>query len=302
MKRITKSIFTEDQFSVPPVLRGCNPSYVTTLDGIVVVDGPMHPVDSIRWRNEFIAKGWEIKYIINTHHHVDHITANAFLPGAIIAHRDVRDMFDPSVPAELAVAADRVAELENTKYPMVAYTRILLCEREEINKVLLEDYIPRRPTITFNDELTLHSGEHSFECYHMPGHTPSHIGVYCPEEKVFFAGDNFTTKTQPSLAHSLPLEWVESLKRMEAMDIDIVVPGHGEVCDKSAISEFRRFIEICIEMVQDAIKNGMTREQAADKINFEDLYPGKGGPEAVHPGVNMQRRNVLRLFDVLSKK
>ncbi|MFC2009867.1 MBL fold metallo-hydrolase [Chloroflexota bacterium] len=300
MKQITRNIFTEDQFSVPPALRGCNPSYVTTSDGIVVVDGPMHPIDSIRWRNEFLAKCWEVKYIINTHHHVDHITGNAFLPGAIISHQGVFDMFDPNIPAALAVAADRVEEIENTEYPLAAYTKLLLGEREEINYTLLEGYKPRRPTITFNDELTLYSGEHSFKCYHMPGHTPSHIGVYCPEEKVFFAGDNFTTKTQASLAHCLPLEWVESLKKVEAMDINLVVPGHGEVCEKSIIPEFRHFIETCIEMVQDALKKGMSKEETADDLNFENLYPGGGGAEAVHPGAKMQRRNVLRLYEVLS--
>ncbi|GAH22509.1 unnamed protein product, partial [marine sediment metagenome] len=79
-----------------------------------------------------------------------------------------------------------------------------------------------------------------------------------------FAGDNFTNASQPSLAQSLPLKWVESLKRIEAMDIDMVVPGHGKVCGKSEVREFRLFIEKCIDMVREAIRQGVSKEEAAD--------------------------------------
>ena len=79
------------------------------------------------------------------------------------------------------------------------------------------------------------------------------------------------------------------------MDIDYVVPGHGEVCGLKEVTEFRQFIETCIDMVRNAIKTGMTSEEAAASISFENLYP------AVHPGPQQQRFNVLWLYKVLSE-
>ena len=67
------------------------------------------------------------------------------------------------------------------------------------------------------------------------------------------------------------------------------------------VREFRLFIQKCIDIIREAIKQGMSKEEAADKISFEELYPGKHGGSAVHPGPAMQRRNVLRLYEMLSK-
>ena len=106
--------------------------------------------------------------------------------------------------------------------------------------------------------------------------------------------------TQPSLAHCSPLEWVSSLKRIEGMEVDTVVPGHGEMCGLKEVAIFRQFIENCIEMTQSAIREGKDRDQVADSVSFEGLYPGELCRRAVHPGIAMQRRNVLRLYEMLS--
>ena len=75
----------------------------------------------------------------------------------------------------------------------------------------------------------------------------------------------------------------------------MVVPGHGEVCGKREVREFRLFIQKCIDIVREAIKQGMSKEKAAENISFEELYP------AIHPGPEQQRFNVLRLYEMLSK-
>ncbi|MFC1916678.1 MBL fold metallo-hydrolase, partial [Chloroflexota bacterium] len=158
-----------------------------------------------------------------------------------------------------------------------------------------KNYQPKAPTLTFSERCSLHVGNHTFELFYLPGHTESNIGIYLLPEKVFFSGDNVTSKTQPSLDKSFPLDWVESLKKIEAFDIDFIVPGHGEVCDREEARRFHLFLQQCIGMITDAIKKGMTIGEAADKLSFEDLYPGKGTGFAVHPGPEQQRRNVFRL-------
>jgi len=292
MKQITANCYVEDRFSLPPRYRGCNPGFVTTSEGIVMLDTPMLPTDAVEWRDE-IAKRGEVRYIINTHHHVDHITGNAFFPGTVVSHEEVKELF--TAPIARVSASERIEEAVKAGLDIVGYIHRIIKEFDPEGLLLLEGYQFKAPTITFSERLTLYVGEHTFELIHTPGHTSGHISVYIPQERVFFAGDNVTNEAQPSFAHSLPLEWVKSLKKIEAMDVDVVVSGHGKVCGKSEVREFRSFIEKCIDMVREAIKQGMSKEEAADRISFEEFYP------PVHPGPEMQRMNVLRLYEMLSK-
>jgi len=300
MKKISANIHVEDQFSVPPLCRGANWGFLITTEGIVMFDTPMVPRTAVKWRDEIAQKG-DIHYIVNTHHHVDHTTGNFFFPGRVVAHEGTREAF--FAPLATVAGSERVDEAIKIGQGTLGYIRLLVGEHDPESLPLMakEKYKVKAPAIVFSEKLHLYVGEHEIELVHLPGHTGGHIGVYIPQEKVFFAGDNFCSGTQPSLAHSFPLEWVESLRRIEAMDIDVVVPGHGEISDLREVARFRQFVEKCIEMTREAIDRGMTKEEAADRISFEELYPGERCRRAVHPGTAMQRRNVLRLYEMVSK-
>src|SRR5262249_61021687 len=67
---------------------------------------------------------------------------------------------------------------------------------------LLEGYRPNAPTITFQKEMTLHVGNHTFRMVHMPGHTPYQAAVVVEEEGVAFTSGNTCCKVQTSLQES----------------------------------------------------------------------------------------------------
>ena len=298
MKKITANVYIEDRFSVPPRYRGCNPGFIVTAEGIVMIDTPMMPHDAVKWREEISPKG-PVRYIINTHHHIDHTTGNFFFAGTVVSHQGVRESFHGPVKSVMNIKPGE--EATKAGQGPIKNIRLLVKEYDPEGLPLLENFSLRAPTVTFTERLVLYVGEQTVELIHQPGHTSSHIGVYVPREKVFFAGDNFTNRTQPSLAYCMPLAWIESLKTIESLDIDVVVPGHGEACEKSEVRRFRLFIEECVDMVKEAIQKGMTPEQAADKLSFEPLYPEDRSALPVHPGAEQQRRNVRQLYDVLSK-
>ena len=215
MEQISTNVYAETGFG------GCNPGFVTTKEGIVMIDSPQIPSDAIRWRDEIKAKG-EILYIINTEPHRDHIAGNFFFPGTIIAHQGTREEISTFTEDSII---DRIKNVRPEDLP------------------LMEGYFLKKPDITFSDKLTVYLGDHSFELISLPGHTVSQIAVYIPQEKVVFTGDNIFHKVQTWFKEAVPYEWLESLKKIALLDADVIVPGHGKVCDRSYIKEQTSFIE-----------------------------------------------------------
>src|SRR5512139_807289 len=107
MKQITAYVHAEDQWSVPPNCRGSNWGYLVTSDGVVMLDSPMVPRTAVKWRAE-IAKRGQVRYTINTHHHVDHVTGNFFFAGPVVAHEKARDAF--FAPIASVAGSERVEE------------------------------------------------------------------------------------------------------------------------------------------------------------------------------------------------
>ena len=92
MQKITPNVYLGTKFSTPPISRGCNPSFVVTSEGIVMVDSPMYPTYAVKWRDE-IARIGEVRYIINTGYHPDHISGNYFYSGVVVSHQGAREKF-----------------------------------------------------------------------------------------------------------------------------------------------------------------------------------------------------------------
>ena len=59
MEQVTPNVFTNTK------LRGCNPSFVVTSDGVVVIDTPQLPTRAVAMRAEAESHG-PIRYLINT--------------------------------------------------------------------------------------------------------------------------------------------------------------------------------------------------------------------------------------------
>ena len=125
------------------------------------------------------------------------------------------------------------------------------------------------------------------------------MAVYIPEERVVFTSDNVVGKVQAWLHQAVPYEWLESLKRIGELEADVLVPGHGGICDRGYIPEMSAFIQAWIDAVTEAIDKGMSLEEAQDKVSLLDRYPMEAGNEPM--GEMVQRMNVARLYEVLKK-
>ena len=270
MQQVTANVYVETGF------RGCNPGFVTTNEGIVMIDSPQNPSDVMTWKGHLKGKG-EVLYLINTEPHVDHVAGNFFFPGTVIAHQGFEEALS-------SLTVEGIKEWVGTGDPA--------------GLPLMEGYYLKRPSLTFSERFFLYLGDHTFEAIHLPGHTASQTAVYIPRERVVFTGDNIFHRCQAFFHEAYPVEWLESLKRIEQLDVDVIVPGHGDVCDRSYIKEQASFIEEWMDAVREAIRQGLSKEEAQERISFLDRYPMDIGIEALGPEV--QRWNVARLYDLLA--
>lgn len=281
MEQITPNVFVETK------IRGSNPGYVTTSDGVVVIDTPQLPSRAVAMRAEAEANG-PVRYLINTEHHVDHIFGNYYFKGAgqVVHHQGVYDNFMTVYP-----------ELDPFEYAREALPddpegAHLFPEREEYYRD------PNKGQIVFTGDLTLRLGDHTFNLLHTPGHTPGQIAVHIPEERLVFTGDTVFSDCQTWLMTSDVDQWLAALDRVRALDVDIVVPGHGPVTDLAYINTQRAVLLEWKTAVADAIARGWSRDETVERVNFAERYPVDVGQEYMMEYI--QTLNAGSLYDKLT--
>lgn len=269
MQQISENVYVETDF------RGCNTGFITTAEGVVVIDTPMIPSEAKKWSDE-AAKYGPIRYVINTEPHLDHFAGNCYFNGIIIGHEGTR----------AAVLAASLEELKNM-------LKIISPESQPEN----EGFSYRAPVVTLSERLTIYLGEHTIQLIHMPGHSPYQVAVYVPEEKVVFTSDNVSGE-MPFFRQALPYEWLDSLKRLQQLDVDKVIPGHGDIGDKNYFSEMISVVNMWMDVVASAIDKGMSLEETQGKTTFPDKYPSLASDAHM---VQVKNMNIARLFEVLKR-
>jgi cyclase len=257
MERVTQAIFTDT------TLRGCNPSYVVTTDGVVVIDTPQLPTRAVAMRAEAETHG-PIRYLINTEHHVDHIFGNYFFKGAgaVVEHQALFDNFmvvtpdlDPYEYAKEAIPTDDPAGAAIFPDRGTYYAN------------------PNKGSIVFSGDLTLRVGDKTFQILHTPGHTPGQVAVFVPEDRVVFTGDTIFSGCQTWLMTSDVDRWITALGRIAALDVAHVVPGHGPVTTPDYLAVQRSNLLDWKAAVAAAVAQGWSRMETIERVSFADRYP-----------------------------
>ncbi len=271
MRQLTANVFIETG------QRGSNHGLVTTSDGLVLIDGPFKPSDALRLKAEIEPRG-RLRYIINTEPHGDHWTANAFFDVPAIAHEGVRTRI---LGTDLAEHVARVGTFGPDE------------------PKLLEGYRPNAPIITFQKEMTLHVGNHTFRMVHMPGHSPYQAAVIVEEEGAVFTSDNIFCKVQTWLQEADPARWLEALDHLRRVRAETLVPGHGPVCDEAYLKEQEAFIREWVDYVRGGVDRGLTKDQCVESLTaMTDRYPMDVEQEGYAPRV--MKMNVANLFDYVT--
>lgn len=281
-ERVTPNVRTDT------TIRGCNPSYVTTADGVVVIDTPQLPTRAVAMRQEAEAIG-PIRYVVNTEHHVDHIFGNYYFKGAgqVVHHQGVADNFMVVGPIldPFAYAAEAIP----TDDPQ---GQAIFPDRDVYEADM------NKGRIVFSGDVTLRVGEHTFELLHTPGHTPGQVAVHVPEERTVFTGDTVFSDVQTWLMTSDIDQWLVALDRIAALDVDRVIPGHGPVTTTRYLATQKAVLLEWRAAVAAAVAKGWSRDETIARVNFADRYPVDIGQEYMMDYI--QRHNAGALWDQLS--
>jgi cyclase len=219
---------------------GANTLVRVTTEGLIVVDTKNPGDENYNRVMEEIrsVSNLPVKYVINTHHHPDHVGNNQ----------------------KFIDAGAQVIGLDALKTAMVSDPRT-------------KD-IPGLPTISFAKDYNLKFGGAVVQAYfYGRGHTGDDTMVYFPDLKVVMVSDQITDNTPiVDFANGgSAVEWTQILDGVLKLDFEIAIPGRGEPKTKADVQAYRTKFATLISRASDAIKAGATRETLASQMKTDDL-------------------------------
>ena len=172
--------------------------------------------------------------LVNTHHNGDHCWGNQiFAEAEIIAHRGCAARFSDFTPER--------AEMIRT---MVDPPESMRSIHEEWADFDFSDVVLTPPTTVIDADHSIDlDGVRVDLLYVGPAHTEGDLVVYVPEEGVVLMGDVLFNRCAPIGWEGSTDNWISALRRVEALEPQFVVPGHGPVCDLDGLRLARRYFE-----------------------------------------------------------
>jgi cyclase len=272
VRELTHGVFVETDYA------GGNVGLILSERGALLVDTPMLPRDARDWQSNLRSMGvGSLWGIVNTDPHPEHFLGNAcFWPVRILGH----ELTVKQVAKYKASALEELAELYR--------------ERDAELADELAELDVHGPELCVEDRLTLHLGDRHVQVLHLNGHTPASLGVYLPEERILFAGDNVVNHGYPVMFQANSAAWLETLNAIRAMDIELIVPGSGEPCGKEAIESLVAYIAELRARVLELFRAGASRRECVEKAVLVERFPV---PEEQAALVKRRKReNVERVY------
>lgn len=216
--------------------------FVVTVAGIIVTD-PINAA-AATWLKGELARNWPnrpVKFLVYSHDHADHSSGGEVFAdtATVVAHQNAKEVI--------------VGEKRPTAVPQV----------------------------TFTEQLTVELGGTVMELSYVGrNHSNNSVVMRFPKEKVAFAVDFIPVNAVSfrDFPDAYIDEWIESLRRVEAMEFDILAPGHGPLGTKANVTAFRGYLEDLRAQVLAAARAGKSLEDTKKSVDLSK-YKDWGGFE-----------------------
>lgn len=205
--------------------------FAVTPAGIIATD-PIN-ADAAKWLKAELAQRFKVpvRYVIYSHDHADHSSGG-------------------EVFADTAVFVAH----ENCKATMIGEKRPTAI-----------------PNVTFDDRLTLELGGTTVELSYVGrNHSDNSIVMRFPKERVLYAVDFIPVMAIAfrDLPDAYLPDWLDSLKRVEAMDFDILAPGHGPLGNKDSVRQFHAYLDELYGNVLKQARDGRKVDEVKQAVKL----------------------------------
>lgn len=264
-----------------------NVAFLITDEGVLVVDSGTKPAHGDAILAE-IAKLTDkpVKYLIFTHYHMDHVLGAQRFPEevTVISHENLptnqkefneealRKMVEETYPERIKEAEAKLESLKGAGEEELAAAAEVL---DKANTGLAEakEIVLVYPDKTYSDAMSITLGGHEIRLIY-PGasHTSGNTLVHFVDLKAVHMGDMLFYKRHPYIdwkAGSNTENWIASLERVKEWDVEVVIPGHGVLTDKSGLDWKIGYLTELRAEVGEAVKEGKTLEETKESVKME---------------------------------
>lgn len=218
----------------------------------------------------------DIDTIVNTHANGDHTHGNGCCAHAeiIASEASAREMeqVTPKLMAQMLTNAANMGEIG-------AYFSSIFGNFD------FAGVVERAPTRTFSGELALKVGDKDVNLIEVgPAHTAGDVLVHVPKDRTVFTGDILFIDGTPVMWAGPVSNWIKACDAILAMDVDLIVPGHGPITDKAGVRRVQDYLRFCDREARKRYDAGMNVRDAAHDIALGDF---SSWTDAERIGVNV---------------
>ncbi len=224
---------------------GSNAGFIVGPNGVVVVD-TFVDVAPARDLLAEIRKVTDlpIRFVVNTHYHLDHTGGNAVFSAAgatVLAQRNLRGWL----------------RTENLKF--------FGATPKPEDKARVEALV--LPDMVYTDAVDIYLGPRKIEVRYMLGHTGGDSVIIVPDANVVFGGDLIWQKHLPNLIDATTDAWVKTLEKLLAdHPTATFVSGHGDVATAADVRDFHDYLVALREAVAKAQAAGKSGQDLQDAV------------------------------------
>jgi len=273
-ERVTENVYVFTSEAYAQATAGA----IVTSEGTVVIDTLPFPRETREMLDFLRAESKRgIRYVVNTHHHADHVYGNFLFDEAdIISSERCREVMRKSGEKNLAEAKQQTPELAEVKL--------------------------RLPNLTFPEKMSLHLGDRVLRLMPLPGHTPDGIGIYVEGDKILFAGD--AVMPLPYIFWGDRVVLQETLRSLKEMNLENIVQGHGEVLLKGELDETLDAALAYLDCIFDKVKAKLATRTSKERLVNDITLEACGFSPIALDGLvkQLHRSNLLRVYQTLTAK
>ncbi len=244
-------------------------------DGVIIVDcmGTLESATKVKAAFRKITNK-PVKALIFTHNHGDHIFGAEVMAGEdhpeVYAHALTNYYIDRVLNLIRPVVTLRSVRMFGMELPPEEVHHCGIGPRIKVEDGTRVGIL--RPTVTFEDSLSIEVAGVKLQMVHAPGETDDQLFVWMPEQGILLSGDNIY-KSFPNLytirgtSYRDVKAWYQSLDRMRDLKPEILIPSHTRpLIGQDTIQRVLRDYRDAIQFVHDQTIRNMNLQLSPEEI------------------------------------